>query len=146
MHEPQFQLNFIGREQHMMLPTVTSIILTQNLYEILFQYVITEEKEEQLKEFISLLENHIKSKSQGPFSRPLSELAFLEEGLEELKLLNWLEIPVGLFEIKIDGTSADQEISEKQLEEILDLLPQYLTFNRKGKSNQIYVYPQGLVY
>jgi hypothetical protein len=36
----EFKLNFLRMEQHILLPNTTSIILAQNLYEILFQYVI----------------------------------------------------------------------------------------------------------
>jgi uncharacterized protein (UPF0216 family) len=106
--------------------------------------VITEEKEEKLKEFIKMLEAHIKSKSGGPFSRSLSELEFLDEGLEELRLLNWMEVPVAVFEIEIDGITEDNPTYEEELEKIFDQLGELITFNRKMKSNQIYVFPMKL--
>ncbi|MEN6460698.1 MAG: hypothetical protein ABFC94_04910 [Syntrophomonas sp.] len=140
----KFQLRFLNQEQHLMLPTVTSIIITQNLYDILFQYVITEEKEVKLKEFIKMLESHIKSKSSGPFSLSLSDLEFLDDGLEELKLLNWMEVPVKVFELEIEGICQDNEIYEEELGKIFDLLEELITFNRKMNSNQIYVYPMKL--
>ena len=87
-----------------MLPNTTSIILVQNLYEVLFQYVIDPEKEAQLKYFINKLESHIKSKPRAPFSMPLDELDFLGEGMQELRLLNWLESPVAVFVIELPGT------------------------------------------
>ena len=40
----QYTLTMIRREKHLVLPMVTSIILVQNLYDILFQYVIDAEK------------------------------------------------------------------------------------------------------
>jgi hypothetical protein len=136
----KFHLEFITREKHLMLPNITSIILVQNLYDILFQYVITKEKEEKLKKFIELLESHIKSKSRAPFSIPLTELEFLNEGLQELKLLNWIELPVYVFKIVLD----DQIISEEEMEKIFNLLQNIFTYNRKKDSNTIYVYPIGL--
>lgn len=140
----KFQLRFLNQEQHLMLPTVTSIIITQNLYDILFQYVITEEKEAKLKEFIKMLESHIKSKSSGPFSRSLSDLEFLDEGLQELRLLNWMEVPVTVFEIEIEGITEENDTYEEELGKILDLLEQLIIFNRPKDSSQIYVYPMRL--
>jgi len=136
-----FHLKFINQEKHLLLPNVTSIILVQNLYDMLFQYVITKEKEEKLKDFIQLLESHIKSKSRAPFSMPLSELEFLNEGLQELKLLNWMELPVSVFEITLDE---GKDNDEDEIEKILDLLQNIITYNRKKDSNIIYVYPIGL--
>jgi hypothetical protein len=140
----RFHLHFINQEQHLMLPTVTSIIVTQNLYDILFQYVITEEKEAKLKEFIGMLESHIKSKSSGPFSRSLADLEFLDEGLEELRLLNWMEVPVAVFEVDIEGLLPEDELYEEEFNKILNYLESLFIFNRKPDSNQIYVYPQRL--
>ena len=134
-----FRLEFVAREKHLMLPNITSIILAQNLYDILFQYVITKEKEEKLKVIIGLIESHIKSKSRAPFSMPLTELEFLKEGLEELRLLNWIEVPVYVFEI----IPADAE--EEEMEKILSLLENICTYNLKKDSNLIYVYQLGLI-
>lgn len=137
MNIPQFELKFIKQEQHLILPGVTSIILTQNLYDILFQYVISPEKEEKLKLFIEKLESHIKSKSRAPFSMPLPELAFLDEGLQELRLLNWLESPVAVFELCL---SEETQADEEALENIDLLLESLFTYNKKADSNQLYVY------
>lgn len=75
MAEPnKFSLKFIREEQqHLMLPTITSIKLTQNLHNALFQYILTEEKEALLKKFIEMLEKHIKRKD-APFSMPIADL------------------------------------------------------------------------
>ncbi|HNX27833.1 MAG TPA: hypothetical protein PKN87_00280 [Syntrophomonadaceae bacterium] len=139
MQTKPFKLEYLGEETHLLLPNVTSIILAQNLYDVLFQYVISPEKEEMLISFIKLLETHIKSKSRAPFSLPLSDLAFLDEGLQELRLLNWMEVPVSLFHISL---SADA--SEEDYDNTYDFLKGVLTFNKKIKTNDIYVYPLGL--
>jgi hypothetical protein len=135
---PAFQLKYLGQEEHLLLPNVTSVRVVQHLYDVLFQYAITPEEEERLKSFISLMEAHIKSKPKAPFSMPLSQLEFLDEGLQELKLLNWMQLPALLFEIV---TESDDE---EELEKIIRLLESMLTFNRQKESNLIYVYPIGL--
>lgn len=135
---PAFQLKYLGQEEHLLLPNVTSVRVVQHLYDVLFQYAITPEEEERLKSFISLMEAHIKSKPKAPFSMPLSQLEFLDEGLQELKLLNWMQLPASLFEIV---TESDDE---EELEKIIRLLESMLTFNRQKESNLIYVYPIGL--
>jgi len=135
---PAFQLKFIRQEEHLLLPTITSIRVVQHLYDVLFQYAITPQEEERLQWFIGLMEAHIKSKPKAPFSMPISELEFLDEGLQELKLLNWMQLPASLFEI-ITGNNEEEEIGK-----ILQLLESIFTFNRKGNSNIIIVYPQGL--
>lgn len=139
-----FQLNFIKQEQHLMLPRTSSIILTQNLYDILFQYVITPEKEAKLDNFIKILENHIKSKAEAPFSLPVTELEFLEEGLDELKLLNWAEIPVAVFQVNLDAC-LDKESYEDEIEKIINLLESLMTVRRYSGSDLVYVYPSSLV-
>jgi hypothetical protein len=139
-----FQLHYINQEQHLMLPRTSSIILTQNLYDILFQYVITPEKEALLDSFIKRLENHIKSKAEAPFSLPVSELEFLEEGLEELRLLNWAEIPVSVFRINLDAC-LDKERTEDEMENIATLLAQLMIIRRYPGSDLVYVYPSNLV-
>jgi len=135
---PAFQLKFIRQEEHLLLPTITSIRVVQHLYDVLFQYAITPQEEERLQWFIGLMEAHIKSKPKAPFSMPLSQLEFLDEGLEELKLLNWMQLPASLFEIITDNND------EEEIEKILQLLESIFTFNRQGNSNTIIVYPQGL--
>ena len=143
MEMPKFNLQFVNQEKHLLLPNISSIILVQNLYDILFQYAITEDKEQKLKAFINILETHIKSKSRAPFSLPLTELGFLEEGLEELKLLNWMEVPVAKFELQINYTESEQEV---QLSSVLNYLESIMTFKSEKDSNYIYVYPDTLVY
>lgn len=136
-NEKTFKIEFIRTERHFLLPTVKSIIIAQNLYDILFQYLISPDREEKLKLFLSKLETHIKSKPRAPFSIPYSELEFLEEGLQELRLLNWMELDIAVCEVIMDG---DEDV----LEATLELLEDYIMFNRVGKTNTIYVYPSGL--
>ncbi|MGI5912478.1 MAG: hypothetical protein ACOX6E_07870 [Syntrophomonadaceae bacterium] len=133
---PLFQLKFLRTEEHLLLPLITSIKVVQHLYDVLFQYAITPEEENKLQFFIKLMENHIKSKTKAPFSIPLSMLEFMDEGLQELKLLNWMQLKASVFEI----VGAD---SEEEMEKILEFLETICTFNR-SESNIIYVYPKGL--
>jgi hypothetical protein len=142
---PNFTLRFIRQENHLMLSEVTSILVTQNLYDILFQYVISPEKEKQLEDFIKILEKYIKSKPTGPFSMPVADLKFLEEGIEELKLLNWREIPVSLFQIVMEDSSAETTSDSEQLDSVLNLLSGLMLFNRSAVPGQIYIYPTGLI-
>ncbi len=137
----KFQLNYLQQEQHIMLPNTTSILLVQNLYEVLFQYVIDPEKEALLKYFIEKLETHIKSKPRAPFSMPVSELEFLGEGMQELKLLNWLESSVSVFEVELSEECTN---TEEEMDKVLDLLVDLFTYNRKPNSNIIYVYSNRL--
>ncbi len=137
MAEKPFTVKFINTERHFLLPTVRSIVIAQNLYDILFQYVISPEREEMLKLFLSKLEAHIKSKPRAPFSIPYTELEFLEEGIEELRLLNWIELDVAVCEITVDG-------GEEVLESVLQILEDYIVFNRVPNTNTLYIYPSGL--
>lgn len=139
-----FKLDFIREEQHLMLPTITSIKLTQNLYDVLFQYVITEEKEELLKKFIGMMETHIKSKDQAPFSMPIADLEFLDEGLEELRLLNWMEIPVAVFALTLDPNIKAEDQAEES-DKILTYLESLMVFSCSEDKRQIRVYPYTLV-
>lgn len=141
METRDFKLAFIRQETHLLLPSVTSIIVTQHLYDILFQYVVDPAKEEKLQHFINLLETHIKSKPRTPFAMPLTELEFLNEGLQELKLLNWMEIDLTLFEIEPVGKDS---LNEKEMEDIIQLLEKLFTFKHSPGSNQIWVFPQRL--
>ncbi|HOQ10068.1 MAG TPA: hypothetical protein PLG09_08095 [Syntrophomonadaceae bacterium] len=136
-----FTLTLIRQEKHLVLPTVTSIVLVQNLYDILFQYVIDAHKEEALKNFINQLEQHIKSKSKTPFSASLEELEFLNEGLEELRLLNWMEVPVTVFALEINDTD-DEEIRET----VLEHLSQLMILKPVSGTNLLYVYPSNIPY
>lgn len=137
----QYTLTMVRCEKHLVLPTVTSIVLVQNLYDILFQYVIDTHKEEVLKAFIDQLEQHIKSKSPTPFSAPLEELEFLNDGLEELRLLNWMEVPVTVFALEIKD--ADDEESR---ETVMDHLRQLMIVRPVSGTNLLYVYPSNLPY
>ena len=139
-----FQLDFIRSEQHLMLPTISSIRLTQDLYDVLFQYVVTEEKEKLLEKFIVMLESHIKRKDKAPFSRPISELEFLDEGLQELKLLNWMEIPVAVFRLSLDESINNDNYTE-ELDKILTYLEGLMIFSRPVDNDQLWVYPFILV-
>lgn len=139
-----FQLNFIKQEQHLMLPRTSSIILAQNLYDILFQYVITPEKEAKLDHLIKLLETHIKSKAIAPFSLPVKDFDFLDEGLEELRLLNWVEIPVAVFQINLDAC-LNKESYEDEIEKIVQFLESLMIVRRYKGSDLLYVYPASLV-
>lgn len=137
----EFKLSLVKQDTHLRLPTVTSIIVVQNLYDILFQYLIDAEQESRLKQLIGLMEAHIKSKSRAPFSIPVEDLEFLGEGLEELKLLNWAEVAVTVFRIEIAG---QEQALQEDLEPIFDLLQELFTFKRVGESDMIYVYPSRL--
>jgi len=139
-----FRLDFIREEQHLMLPTVTSIKLTQNLYDALFQYVITEEKEELLKKLIGMLESHIKRRDHAPFSMPVADLEFLDEGLEELRLLNWMEVPVAVFQLTLDVSIKEEDYAD-ELEKVLTCLEGLMIFSRPEDSLLIRVYPYVLV-
>jgi hypothetical protein len=123
---------------HLVLPTVTSIVLTQNLYDVLFQYVIDDHKEELLKKFIERLELHIKSKSNTPLSAPFEELEFLNEGLAELRLLNWMEVPVTVFSLEINN--GDEEVREAVIDELRNLM----VVRPVPNSNLLYVFPANI--
>lgn len=139
-----FDLKFLREEQHLMLPTITSIRLTQSLYDALFQYILTDDQEVKLQRFIAMLEEHIKRKDQAPFSVPIEDLAFLDEGLQELRLLNWSEIPVAVFELFMPDTVADEE-REANLDSVLGLLSRLTMFTRPQGSHLIWVYPYTMV-
>lgn len=137
----EFRLVYLRKDVHLRLPTITSVIVVQNLYDILFQYLIDPDLETRLKELISRMESHIKSKSRAPFSLPVADLEFLGEGMEELKLLNWAEIPVATF--AIESTNSDEPLIHEDIEEILDYLEEIFTF-KYIKDNLLYVYPARL--
>jgi ABC-type proline/glycine betaine transport system ATPase subunit len=71
----------------------------------------------------------------------LEELDFLGEGLQELRLLNWMESRVAVVEIELLGTVNNQE---EEMEAIYELLSDLFTFNKKADSNIIYVYSKHL--
>lgn len=140
-----FIVNYVKQEKHLVLPTVTSIVLVQNLYDVLFQYVLTPEQEKNLESFIKRLEAHIKKKSRAPFSMPVPELEFLGDGLEELRLLNWMELPVLRFSIVLDDEkelSAEQE--EEIMEQIMESFQDYMIISRVENSRDFISYPYRL--
>lgn len=139
-----FSLEFVKEEQHLMLPTVASIKLTQNLYDVLFQYLISEEQEAKLKRFIDMLEAHIKRKDQAPFSMPIAELEFLDEGLEELRLLNWMEVPVAVFRLSLPAEVAETDYPDA-VELTLGMLDRLMVFSHPAEGDLIWVYPYLLV-
>lgn len=135
-----FQLEFLREEQHLMLPTVTSIKLTQNLYDALFQYLVSDEQELLLKKFIAMLESHIKRRDRAPFSVPIADLEFLDEGLQELRLLNWVEVPVAVFELSL-AENMVPEAYQDEVDKVLILLERLMVFSRPTDSNLIWIYP-----
>jgi len=137
-----FNMEFIGRETHLVLPTLTSIVLVQNLYDALFQYALNKEQEQKLEDFIKKLEGHIKKKIKAPFSIPVDEMEFLGEGLEELRLMNWMQIPVLKFAVNINDYPGRSEEQDKELlQNITEDLQDYLIVNRRNESNILYVFP-----
>ena len=137
-----FDLKFVREEQHLMLPPLTPFRLTQSLYDALFQYILTKEQETLLQKFIDMLEEHIKRKDQTPFSVPIEDLEFLDEGLQELRLLNWSEIPVAVFELVLPES---QGTDLETIEPISDLLTRLTIFKRPAGSSLIWVYPYTMV-
>lgn len=134
-----FRLVFVKSENHLVLPKLTSIVLVQNLYDVLFQYVIDAVREEALQKFIAQLESHIKSRSRTPFSAPVEELAFLDEGLEELRLLNWMEVPVMVFTLEMEGAD-DSEARDTIIEELSARMLLKPCIN----SDMLYLYPANI--
>lgn len=124
------------------MPALASIVLVQNLYDILFQYAISKEKEAKLELFIKKLETHIKSKSLAPFSISLEEMSFLGEGLDELRLLNWQQINLSLFEIVIDELNQDEE---NVWEALIVFLNTLFTCVRINDSKVIKVFPSSMI-
>ncbi|MGE5397469.1 MAG: hypothetical protein ACM3MK_08055 [Chitinophagales bacterium] len=136
MNPGSFSLKYVGQEDHLMMPALTTLTVTQSLYEMLFQYVLTPEREQKLIEFIDRIRVYLSSQGheKAPFSIKVDELSFLEEGLEELRLLCWQSIPVYIFEIQWN------EAEPENNEAVESVLKDLLVFNWKGDS-QILVYP-----
>ena len=133
MSNDSFNLKFIREETHMVMSTIATIVITQTLYDILFQYAISEEKEHKLEIMIKKLEAHIKSKVRAPFSMSIEELSFLDDGLEELRLLNWAEVPILIFAVETAGDPLDEEGWEKLTEK----LNRVITFSHYKKEEQL---------
>lgn len=140
-----FNLKYIATEEHFMMPTLTTLVMTQQLYDILFQYLLTPEQEKQLMDFIGLIQKYLDNKAhqKAPFSVNKAELDFLEDGLEELRMLCWQTIPVYVFEVEVceDSASPSYQTARDQMENILmDLF----VYTWRGQ-NQILVYPPSIV-
>lgn len=73
-----------------------------------------------------------------PFSVPVNEMQFLEEGIEELKLLCWQVVPVYVFEIEfsVPVSSSEFEAVKDQVDLVLSDL---FVYNWQGE-NRILVY------
>jgi len=134
----------MGREEHLMMPHLTALTTAQNLYDILFQYVISPEKEEKLVKFINMIHEHLNDGFRGsiPFSVPVEELEFLGEGLAELKLLCWQKIPVYVFTVEID--EEDPDLRASSLEAVENILAELFVYKWRGES-QIIVYPSSVL-
>lgn len=137
-----FSLSYLRAENHLLMPTRSSILITQQLYDILFQYCITPAKEKQLLEFIRLMETHIKNKDQTPFSIPVSDLAGFEEGVEELRLLSWYDRPVHVFAMEMEGAEAGTE----SWEAALDMLGTVMICRAGTENGEVYVFPSDISY
>ncbi len=136
----KFQLNYLREEEHLLMPTRVSILVTQQLYDIFFQYCITREKEELLLSFIKLMETHIKNKDRTPFSFPIADLAAFEEGAEELRLLSWYDRQVQIFAVEIEG-----EYTEQDHEDVLSLLSTIMTCRWNKEKRELYVFPSDVL-
>ncbi|MGE5371395.1 MAG: hypothetical protein ACM3QZ_05330 [Solirubrobacterales bacterium] len=140
-----FELRYKGQEDHLMMPPLTKLMVAQSLYDILFQYLLTPEMEQKLQAFTKKIEAYLDTKTyrQTPFSIPVQELAFLDEGLEELKMLCWVPLPVHIFEVTIPGAGAD-EAGQAARDEAERILADLFVFNWRGDS-EIIVYPSELM-
>ncbi|MGE5423476.1 MAG: hypothetical protein ACM3QW_09445 [Ignavibacteriales bacterium] len=140
-----FNLKYIETEYHLMMPTLKTLVINQGLYDILFQYVLTPEQEKQLTDFIDLIQRYKDNKAhhKAPFSLPKEDLEFLEEGLEELRMLCWQTIPVMIFEVEMNeaASSPSYQAARDQMENILMEL---FVYTWRGEK-QILVYPPAVV-
>lgn len=142
-----FTLKLLREEKHLALPTITSLVLVKEIHDVLYQYLVDEEKERLLNMFLDKLKRHMSREKEGngPFSVPIEELKFLEqEGLDELKYMNWLEIPVYVFEIAHQMDTSDERYPE-YLETVYSVLDELFVYNRIPGTNLINVYPQGTI-
>ncbi len=135
-----FSMRYIGKEDHLMMPSLTKLVVTQSLYDMLFQYVLTPEKEQRLLDFINQIRTHMNDNAyrNSPFSVPVAEMEFLEEGLEELKLLCWQLAPVYVFEIELSVSSSSAEYEEAR-DKVDQVLSDLFIYNWQGE-NRILVY------
>lgn len=142
-----FELKLLREEQHMALPHLTSLVLVKEIQDVLYQYLVSPEKERLFNRFLERLKAHISldRDGNGPFSILIDDLNFLEEeGLEELKYLHWAEVPVYVFEVNGQVQPEDENYPEflKRVNQILD---QLLVYNWVPGTNLIYTYPQALL-
>lgn len=123
-----------------MMPSLAKLVVTQSLYDMLFQYVLTPDKEQKLLDFINRIKTHMSDNAyrNSPFSVPVAEMQFLEEGLEELKLLCWQVVPVYVFDIQfsIPPSSPEFESVKDQVDQVLSDL---FVYNWQGE-HRILVY------
>lgn len=141
------ELKMVREEKHLALPNLTSMVLVKEIHDVLYQYLVSEEKERLLNLFLDRLKQHLARNKygNGPFSVRVEELQFLEEeGLEELKYMNWLEIPVYVLEVKVKVSPDDEEYDE-YMETVNHVLDELLVYNWVPGTNLIYTYPQGLL-
>ena len=135
-----FNMRYLGKEDHLMMPSLTKLVVTQSLYDILFQYVLTPDKEQKLLDFINRIQTHMSDNAyrNTPFSVSVTEMQFLDEGLEELKMLCWQVVPVYVFEIEfsVPFSSPEFEAVKDQVDLVLSDL---FVYNWQGE-NRILVY------
>ncbi|MGE5454333.1 MAG: hypothetical protein ACM3O9_03960 [Methylocystaceae bacterium] len=142
-----FKMEWGGSEEHWMLPELTALVSVQSIYEVLFQYLITEEKEKLLTAFARKVEYYLEhqrtDRGNGPFSMPVAELEFLEEGIEELRYLQWYKVPVYL--AKVFNNNGDTP-SPQEWDDIEMVLGTTMIYNRRSTDDysNIYLYPAAL--
>lgn len=136
-----FRLKFLRQEEHLMMPRLSTIPVGQALYDILFQYLLTPEKEAKLMEILQRIEAYLKDNRSNsvPFSIPVEELAFLGEGVEELKLLLWQPIRVYVFEVE-DGDGKEGSLKEETKSMVETVLNELVSFCWRD-NRCIVVYP-----
>ncbi|NPV27144.1 MAG: hypothetical protein HPY81_06780 [Firmicutes bacterium] len=144
-YETPFQLKFLREEKHLIKPKLSVRVQSQMLFDVLFQYTKDEAEEVRLKEFIDRIRNTEDGiYGNGPFSVPLAELAYLEEGCKELELMGWVEVPVFVFELVVNSSGEENDEPGPDKGAITDLLAEMFLYNFSPVPNQIYVYPKTL--
>ncbi len=128
-----FGMRFIGKEDHLLMPPLTKLVVTQSLYDILFQYMLTPEQEQSLLNFLNRIQKHLAENPyrRTPFSVRVDELEFLEEGIKELKLLCWQQAPVHLFEIDYPEAATEEE-RERLKDQTEQILAELFVYNWQG--------------
>ena len=132
-----FTLEYLRKETHLVLPRYSPYLITQNIYDLLFQYVLTPERENLLNNFVQKLEAYARKRTNTPFSIPLADLEFLGEGWQELKMLNWFEVPISVFALHTDAEQQEEAIGE---------LKNLMLMNYDEAKHLIYVYPREMVW